>query len=424
MGRSVPHDRSSASLAPPLPRLLLVFHEAAGGVSRTTTDLLGRIHRDFECFLLIAKPHRVRLLRYGPRGLDPLGIWWLEQRWSHRRSHSPEHRAIYRAVLERLDPRVVHVRHLLGHTDDFIDVSHQLGIPIVLSVHDFYLACPTVHLLDGEDRHCAGRCTVGSSQCRLPINWLDDLPVLRAGYLEQWRDRVRQMLPLVSTFVATSQHSRSLMMDVYPELRTADFRLIEHGRDFDRQEHLAAAPSASDPVRILIPGYLGYHKGADFIRRLKEHDARRGNRLQLHFLGTIDSSLSGLGTDHGPYRRDTISRKVAAIRPSFVGLFSTWPETYSHTLTEAWAMGIPVLTSGLGALGERVLTHGGGWILPLDDVSRAYEMILRIAQNPDEYGREAAQSRLDGIPGTHTMALAYEELYRNLIRNAETSKGR
>ncbi|MDD3984506.1 MAG: hypothetical protein PHY59_01120 [Methanobacterium sp.] len=51
---------------------------------------------------------------------------------------------------------------------------------------------------------------------------------------------------------------------------------------------------------------------------------------------------------------------VNKIKPSFIGIFSICPETYSHTLTEAWTCGIPVLATEIGALKERIIKNGGG----------------------------------------------------------------
>jgi hypothetical protein len=42
---------------------------------------------------------------------------------------------------------------------------------------------------------------------------------------------------------------------------------------------------------------------------------------------------------------------------------SAGPETFSYTLSEAWAAGRPVLVPPIGALAERVRNSGAGWVL-------------------------------------------------------------
>src|SRR5262245_46887354 len=48
------------------------------------------------------------------------------------------------AVLET-SPDVVHINHLLGLSPRFVDIAHRLGAAVVVSLHDFYFACPRVH---------------------------------------------------------------------------------------------------------------------------------------------------------------------------------------------------------------------------------------------------------------------------------------
>lgn len=397
------------------PRILFVLHDAAGGIRETTADLLAALDRRFECHVLTADPGRLALMRYTRHGLVPVRSWWPSRDWSHRQPRDEERRRAYIAILEDVAPDLVHIRHLLGHTDDLVELCGERGLPVVLSFHDYYMACPGIHLLDDRGRFCGGHCTPSQGQCWIPMPWLADLPTLKAGYLESWRERVRRMLPHVRAFVTTSGATRDVLQDVYPELAGRDFRIIEHGRDFSEQLVLASAPAAEGPARVVLPGHLRFHKGSDFIRRLKEHDRAHEDLLELHFLGTIDDSLRGLGVDHGPYRRSELSSLLESIEPSFVGIFSVWPETYSHTLTEAWAMGVPVLASDLGAVGERVRRHGGGWALPVPDVEASYREILRIVRDPEEYRQQSALARLEPEKTVAWMSRAYKQLYEELL---------
>ena len=397
------------------PRVLVVLHDAVGGVRETTRDLLSSLDRRFECFVLTGSPTRLELLRHTCHGLDPQGSWWLHRAWSHQREGDAEHRAAYLALLDRVRPDLVHIRHLLGHTDELVELCHRRRVPMVLSFHDYYMACPGIHLLDDQGRYCAGQCTPSRGQCRIPVPWLQDLPVLKAGYLDAWRGRVRAMLARIDVFVATSQASLKVLLGVYPELARRELHVIEHGRDFAAQLELATVPPVCGPVRIAVPGHMHFHKGSEFLRLLEEHDREREDRFELHFFGTADPTLRRIGIHHGTYRRSELPSKLAILGVSFVGIFSVWPETYCHTLTEAWAMGIPVLASGLGAQGDRVRSHGGGWVVPVDDVAAAYREVLRVVADPEEYRRVAARARLDGEHTVERMGRAYDHLYSRLL---------
>ena len=52
-------------------------------------------------------------------------------------------------------------------------------------------------------------------------------------------------------------------------------------------------------------------------------------------MGTIYDDLKEKGIYHGIYKREDFCKIVNKIKPSFIGIFSIWPETYCHTLSEA-----------------------------------------------------------------------------------------
>ncbi|RMH21259.1 MAG: glycosyltransferase [Acidobacteria bacterium] len=400
-----------------LPRLLFVLQDAEGGVQETHRDLMAALHGNFACLVLSGSLHRLRLARYDGGGgeLEILRTWWLRRSWSQRRFRHPEHREIYRRVLAEAAPDVVHVRHLLGHSLDLFDLCRERRLPLVLSVHDFYLACPSVHLLDGEGRYCGGRCTPSRGQCRLPIAWLDDLPVLKEGHLEAWRRAIAGVLSGVDGFVTTSEGARRLFCRIYPQVPPEAVQVIEHGRDFAPCPPVAVPPAAGGRVRLLAPGNLAYHKGSDVLRRLIELDRAAADRLELHVLGRAPAELAAVAVCHGPYKRDAFAERARAIAPSFAILVSLWPETYCHTLSEAWSVGLPALVSDLGALRERLLAHGGGWLLPAGDVEASYRRILEILDDGEAYRRQQALAHVRDLPSVAAMGRAYAAIYRRLL---------
>ena len=140
---------------------------------------------------------------------------------------------------------------------------------------------------------------------------------------------------------------------------------------------LAEAPLPSEPIRLLFPGNIGVPKGSALIRQLR--DADTAGRLEFHILGRADAELQGERIiRHGPYRREDLTTLVGEIRPHFGGIFSIWPETYCHTLTELWACGVPVIALDFGAVGERIRQSGGGWLLRRTDIETMLAEILRI----------------------------------------------
>jgi glycosyltransferase involved in cell wall biosynthesis len=150
-------------------------------------------------------------------------------------------------------------------------------------------------------------------------------------------------------------------------------------------------------------------------------DQERGPRFEFHVLGATarrwEPARRG-AVVHGPYERDRLPEALAAIRPSYALIASIWPETYCHTLTEAWQSGLPVLASDIGTLRERVGRHGGGWLLDQRDPERWYEQMCEIAADPAGWARRRDEVDRIGVRTVAEMAADYHALYRDLLAAA------
>ena len=405
-------------------RVLIVTHEAPGGVAWTTRDLASALAGSCNVHRLAADPHRMLLESWAPDGQPcRVGEWWRPRPWSAVRWRDPWARDLYRRCIAELRPDIIHVRHLLAHSLDLIDVGAELEVPVVVSLHDFYPLCPGIHLLDATGTYCAGRCPERGGRCQVPIHWLENLEISESGFIQDWRRNMGGALAQVSHLITTSSSTLELYHEHLPLLQSVPTSIIEHGRDIPRRSLAPEPPTESQNIRILLPAVSGPHKGSEFIRALAEHDHSSANRLELHTIGTTDPNLRGLTIDHGPYDREDLPDRIAAIRPHFVGIFSTWPETYSHVLTEAWSQGIPVLVSPLGALAERVTRHHAGWILPLDNPTEAHSQVLEIASDSKANVAAVAQTTTIPIPTIAEMAEQYLDVYTTVRERAGSRIG-
>ena len=398
---------------PARPRILFVLHEGQGGTPQTNADLMRALRADYDCFLLTSDTKTIRLTHCD--GVEyQVDSWKLERQWKVTDFSREDFRRVALEVLANHAIEIVHVRHLFKHTLDLPKVAKALGIPVVVSFHDFYLACPSVHLLDESDRYCEGVCTPGDGTCRQPSALLADMPHLKHSWIHTWREEVGEILAGADALVTTSDHARDVYERAYPAL-DAPFEVIEHGRDFPTRGSAARRPKRGKPIRIAIPGSFEFHKGSAYIEQLKELDV--DGELELHFLGKNGPpDRSGLGTDHGGYTREEYLSRMEEIGPALVGIFSIWPETYCHVLTEAWAAGIPVLATDIGALGERIRRHGGGWLVPRDDPAAALDRIREIAGDSESF--EAVRTAVAAIPlrDTASMAREYDVVYRRAVQ--------
>ena len=395
-------------------RVLHILHEKvhglAGGTSQTTMDIIDKIDEKYECYILVSSVNELVLWKIEHKQVIKLKTWKISSRWSLKKFYIEEFKNIYFQILIAMNIDIVHIQHLIGHTFDLPSVAKDLGIPTILSFHDFYYICPTIQLLNHENRYCAGICNNNKIQCTIPKDDIfEDIPLL-SNFIVTWRKEVLLLIDKCTTFTAPTNSTKDIYFSIYPELKNKTFKVIEHGRDFKKTQVKLEVPSKNKPIKILIPGNIKNHKGHDFIRELKRND--HDNRIELHFMGFIYNDLKGKGKYHGTYKREDFCKVVNKIKPSFIGIFSIWPETYCHTLSEAWSCGIPVLATKMGALEERIEEKGGGWFLEYKSPLKAYNQIIEISNSVEEYLKVAKEVPKIHIKTQKEMAEEYEQIYR------------
>jgi glycosyltransferase involved in cell wall biosynthesis len=340
-----------------------------------------------------------------------------------RTSVDAERLCVLEDICHTFHVKLAHVRHLLGNGPETLDTFHQLGIPVILSFHDYYTVCPTIQLIDGNGVFCGGRCTPGSEECSVAKSWFrGGMPVLKHQYVHEHRSRMAAALQHCKCFITTCESAREILQNAFPALRDADFRLIEHGRELPRAQ-LANPPRTDVPARVICLGNIDRAKGGQLIEKLMVMDRQLGCRFEFHFLGNQASTFkprSFGGICHGPYERDDLVEILRRIAPSFSLIASIWPETYCHTLTESWAAGLPVFASNLGALRERVQRHGGGWLLDPHDPEGWYHAMVEVLQSPPAYERAVAEVAAYRPRTTKRMTDDYRQIYAACLNGKET----
>lgn len=363
-------------------RILYVMHEAVGGTPKTNRDLMGVVEDYYDCYLLTSNGNDMFLYHFIDNNLDLINEWSLNCRWVAENFFIEEFRDIYFNILRRYSIDLVHIRHLINHTFDLPIVADILNIPVVLSFHDFYFICLSYNLLDGDKIYCGGNCSETHNDCIL-LNDITNVYYIKK-FVPTWRKVVSEIFDKIDCFITTSNIVKDIFANCYPSMDLKNFHVIEHGRDFESfEDELFEVPSLSKPIKILFIGNINVEKGSNIIKDLYEFD--KNNMLEIHFLGNTIWELEKIGIHHGTYDRDNLLNEIKKIKPSFIGIFSIWSETYCHTLTEAWAYGIPVLTTKIGVLEDRLSSTGGGWFIDIDSIEKTYDLILRIVSNNDEY---------------------------------------
>lgn len=393
------------------PRRLYVVHRSVGGTPATNMDLIGTLTDQQDAFLLESQGGTKILLSSVVGGRRELITTWepstkftMHDRWDD------DYAAFVADVLTTYGIEVIHVRHLI-HTPirTLPEVARLLGVRLIYSTHDFHAVCPTITLLDEQNAFCGGHCTPGRSNCTLPepVASMRDEP-LKNGWVHEWRRDMEGVMDWAEAVVATTPTAGAIIKEFFPAA-AQKLQVIEHGRDLTDFAPARAATRRPGPMRVLAPAIWAEHKGLRYVHELA---TRVGDSVEWHFLGRGSDQLAGVGIPHGEYSRDNLVRLTQAVDPDFIGLFSIWAETYSHTLTEAWGMGVPVLATDIGAFRDRIKAWGGGQLLPLSPAEAA-PIVLAHAQDDAAVRRLRLDVSVDSIRHHRSMANDYRRLYEH-----------
>ncbi len=282
----------------------------------------------------------------------------------------------------------------------------RAGVPVVQTLHNFRLLCPQAMLLrDGRVcENCVGRmplsgvlhaCYRGS---RAQTGAVSAMLVLHRG-LGTWARKVDR-------FIALNKFCRTKFIEggLPPE------RIVVKPNFVD-----LPAPPPQERRGLLFVGRLSLEKGTavlvDAAQSLAPGSLRvAGTGPQAESLLRVPA-IDSLGTMGASQVTTEMVRSVALVMPSI------WYENFPRTLVEAFACGLPVLASRIGALAE--LVEDGVTGLHFDpgnaaDLASTMQWALAHPERMAEMGRNARQLYEQRYTGDANY-LQLMEIYRSVI---------
>lgn len=307
-------------------------------------------------------PYRTTRVVYRYEGLDSL----------HSLYAVPLLDAALRAFLRAQPPfDLAHVHHLTGLSTGTVGVLRDAGLPVVLTLHDYWLICPRGQMWHRDGSVCATVDPPRCADCLRPTfgGWV---PAGAAGKAElsARHEHARAVLARATALVVPS--ARAIGPFAALGVEPARFTVIENGVDVAAL-HTLPLPDVTASRRLRV-GYLGTlipSKGLDVLvaawqrlpiglTELHVH----GNVVPYHGdNGFLTRALVGLRPEdrfhfHGPYRTDDLPTILAGI--DLVAAPALWHEAFGLTLREALAAGRPVIASRIGGLQDAFPDGTGG----------------------------------------------------------------
>ncbi|MFA0426719.1 glycosyltransferase [Vibrio sp. 10N.222.51.C5] len=405
------------------PKIMFVISTRTGGTPQTNFDLMRGLSDIYDCYVLACNGQLVEILRAGKNGYEQVEKFELKQKVTFATHRSYDYEKLVKSLLVKYNIDLLHIRHIAWHSLKLPQIAKELYIPVVKSFHDFYAVCPSINLISEK-----GKLTLSGVVEDAPnLLWRDEtVKPMNENMLTMWQKRMQSSLAFCDHYITTCQSGKDILIDSLGKLDEfgKKFTVIPHGRNFDSFVQPKDENLPTDILKVLLPGNISLSKGKELILKVIELDTQ--NKIEFHVLGTCDEDLKSHVVFHGGYNREDFQQRVVGISPHISAVFSIWPETYCHTLTESWASGIPVMGLAYGAVEKRIARHGGGWLVE-NDAQKCFEKLISLLNNQVEfkeknqeinnwqtgYGQENTVERMTG---------QYISIYQQLLSKQESAK--
>jgi glycosyltransferase involved in cell wall biosynthesis len=267
-------------------------------------------------------------------------------------------------------------------------------IPYLITLHDFWYVCANAQLLtnysqeicDGPDKffNCA-QCTLARANQPLfpPAYPLLALPLARRNHLLQNAIAGAVQIITPSHFVKNWYIAQGIPATIIEAIPLG----IELPPDLVKEER-----EGTRPFRVGYIGGLSWQKG---VHILIQAFTQLPDPCQLWIAGdlTFDpsyvSELQQQANDNitflGKLDRDAIWQMLTQV--DIVVVPSLWYETFCFVISEANAMGVPVIASNLGVLAERVRDGEDGYLFPTGDSAALSTILANLQKDPPQHIR-------------------------------------
>ncbi len=404
------------------PKIMFVISTRSGGTPKTNMDLMKSLSEIYDCYALASNSNTVEILKVGYDDYDVIEQFPIQEKVDFASHRSREYERLVTYLLYKYNIELLHIRHICWHSILLPKLAKELMIPVIHSFHDFYTICPTVNLIDNNGNYFSDGVIYNAPN---PL-WNDEtVRPMNKQLLKRWQEKMDNYLSSCDKYITTCESAKKIILNKLPKVKSRDnFEVISHGRDFEFFMHPVETNETSlKKIKILVPGNVTMSKGSELIKEIKQLDLAKN--IEFHVIGTCSEDLLPYVTYHGKYKRDEFQHLVRKISPNVAAVFSIWPETYCHTLTESWASGLPVIGLAYGAVEERIKKHGGGWLVT-NSASECYNLIEFIRENTKEI-KEKSNNVLTWQKGegkyntVSNMTGRYIKIYQELLTSQRSS---
>jgi glycosyltransferase involved in cell wall biosynthesis len=381
-------------------RILIVnkFYHLFGGTERYVRELTELLqHKGHEVVPFAVADSRNEPTPYADYFVSPVEFFDRQQRpapWAlaERVIYSREAREKITQLIETVRPDLAHVHNIYHHiSPSVLDGLKSCGIPIVMTLHDYKLICPTYSLWT-EGAVCERCCGGHYYHCVLHRCSHGSLAGSLLNTAEAYIHRKLRIYDNVDLFVSPSA-----------------FLLEKHtiaGWDSTKMVHI--------PNFLVLENYVPHYGHRGYFAYAGRLASYKGVRTLLSAVARVKPSIplviAGDGPERSGLEREAAQLGLGGVRflghlgesqvrdlvahAAFVVVPSEWHENSPYAVLEAMALGTPVLASSSGGIPELIEDGLNGVLVPSGDVdalAAGIETMLTYGPQLGDMGRAGRQ---------------------------------
>jgi glycosyltransferase involved in cell wall biosynthesis len=324
-------------------------------------------------------------------------------------------------LLFEYQPDLVHAHNLWMRLSPApLEAPHELGVPVVMTVHDYAWVCPRKWMITADDLPCdlgfGPRCAV--SRCRGSREGALWMPYNALRWAKtSWHRRM--LIRWVDRFISPSLHLARWME------RSLGVGGVAHIANFAPSVGSASVSGVSNPRTLGFAGRLSREKGIDVLLRALPRvvASHPDTRLLIAGDGPERRRLESLADD---LCISDVVRFTGALGPEGLDWFygelgllvlpTLWMENCPVSVLEAFAHGRAVVATRIGGLPELVEDGRTGALFERGDESDLGSRLTELLADPEAVRAMCANAKTswskDFTPELHARRLraVYDEL--------------
>ena len=325
--------------------------------------------------------------------------------------------------IKQFNPDIIHIHTIYGLSKKFINDLQHLHIPYLISLHDYYLVCPRIFMMDKWANVCRNidfrKCSscIGlfeqSNILRIAAGKFQlNLPTIKSNAAETRIKELSSFVDRAATLVPVSKRVQEIFEAVYSHAQYETLNIGNISANLPKTEK-----KPSSVIRVSFLGTLNVHKGANLFIELIDYCHSHNGLIEFHFYGRMDSTfeqpLKERGViNHGAYQPSDMSSIMSVTDLGLV--LPIWEDNGPQVVMEIINSGTPILATKVGGIPDFVNEKSGYLFHPdkQNEKIAAFDWLLE--QTPQTLAIIGATIQRLKTPEEHAREI--KNLYSRLIR--------